>query len=134
MSVKKNTFTFFILMIFFYLQGCTFNKASDIEGTTKFSAMTITNNDYFYHSVKSGDTLWSIAYEYYKNPFLWPSIYRQNAQSIYDADLILPGQSLIIHEEISNMERQLAVKHAKNRGLWVVGYKEESDVDYLESN
>ena len=50
------------------------------------------------------------------------------------ADLILPGQKIIIHKNISPTAKERAQTYAKNRGLWVVGYREESDIKFLENN
>ena len=80
------------------------------------------------------DTLWSISYEYYDDSLLWPDIFKNNKERIYDADLILPGQSLIIYQLISDESKSKARYHAKTRGLWVVGYREESDISFLESD
>ena len=57
---------------------------------------------------------------------------KNNKERIYDADLILPGQSLIIYQLISDESKSKARYHAKTRGLWVVGYREESDISFLE--
>ena len=59
---------------------------------------------------------------------------KKNQNKIYDADLILPGQSLIIHKNISDRSREKAREYAKTRGLWVVGYREESDIIFLEND
>ena len=91
------------------------------------------DKDYVFHKVISGDSLWQISIQYYKNPYLWPNIFKQNSESIYDADLILPGQSLIINQKISAASKNKARMYAKTRGLWVVGYREESDIMFLES-
>ena len=67
------------------------------------------------------------------DPLLWPNIFKNNKDRIYDADLILPGQSLIINQNISATSKNKARTYAKTRGLWVVGYREESDIMFLEN-
>ena len=82
--------------------------------------------------VVSGDNLWSIAGQddVYGNPFQWPLIFKTNAGQIKDADLIFPGQYFYI-PKARGSERAAAIEHAKNRGAWVVGEVEASDMDYL---
>lgn len=133
MSIKKNSFRIFSLSCFLLISSCASNVAV-IEGSSKFSTIQPNQNAYGYHTVEYGDSLWSISSTYYGNPFYWPNIYKNNIDKIYDADLILPGQSIIIHENISPSAKGKALSHAKNRGLWVVGYQEESDIEFLENN
>jgi hypothetical protein len=45
---------------------------------------------------KNTDCLWRIAQAVYKNPRLWPLIYKANKHQIKDPDLIFPGQRFII--------------------------------------
>ncbi len=85
------------------------------------------------YSVVSGDHLWGIAAKprIYGNPYHWPLIYKANADSITDADLIEPGQVLNIARGSSSGEIDAAVRHAKTRGAWSLGVTEESDTAYL---
>lgn len=46
------------------------------------------------HTVKRGDTLWDIAKLYLGDPFLWPEVYRLNAEIIDDPHWIFPGELL----------------------------------------
>ena len=133
MSYKKNSLKLFSLLLISSLISCSSN-IQDIEGTTRFSTIESDSNSYEYHEVNYDDTLWSISYRYYRNPLLWPDIYKKNQEKIYDADLILPGQRLIIYKQISPSDYRKAIGHAKSRGSWVVRYLEESDINYLENN
>jgi hypothetical protein len=49
-----------------------------------------------WHDIKKGDTLWDISATYYRNPWLYPRIARENR--IADPDLILAGKKLFIPE------------------------------------
>lgn len=133
MNIKKNSFKIFSLGCFLIIASCSSNVAK-IEGKSSFSSIQPSMDTYVYHTVKYGDSLWSISSTYYGNPFYWPNIYKNNTNKIYDADLILPGQSIIIHKNISPTDSGKAQAYAKNRGLWVVGYREESDIKFLENN
>lgn len=85
------------------------------------------------YSVVRGDHLWGIAAKprIYGNPYQWPLIYKANADSIADADLIEPGQVLTIVRGSSSDEIDAAVRHAKTRGAWSLGVTEDSDKAYL---
>ena len=133
MNIKKNSFKIFSLGCFLIIASCSSNVAK-IEGKSSFSSIQTIIDTYEYHTVKYGDSLWSISSKYYGNPFYWPNIFKNNTNKIYDADLILPGQSIIIHKNISSAAKERAQTYAKNRGLWVVGYREESDIKFLENN
>jgi len=82
--------------------------------------------------VVAGDNLWNIAGQdsIYGNPFQWPLIFKTNAGQIKDADLIFPGQYFYI-PKARGSARAAAIEHAKNRGAWVLGETEASDLDYL---
>ncbi len=85
------------------------------------------------YSVVRGDHLWGIAAQprIYGNPYHWPLIYKANADTITDADLIEPGQVLNIARGSSSDEIDAAVNHARTRGSWSLGVTEDSDKDYL---
>lgn len=46
------------------------------------------------HVVRPGDTLWDLARSYLSDPFLWPEIFRINADLIRDPALIYPAERL----------------------------------------
>jgi LysM domain len=50
------------------------------------------------HTIKSGDTLWDLAQQYYNNPYLWPQLWESNTW-ITDAHWIYPGDVLLIGGE-----------------------------------
>tara|TARA_B100000927_G_scaffold259957_1_gene229240 strand:- start:1021 stop:1377 length:357 start_codon:yes stop_codon:yes gene_type:complete len=115
-----------------FISSCSSNLAQ-IEGTTSFSSIQKSKNINYYHEVEYGDTLWDISKSYYNTPLLWPIIFKNNVDIIYDADLILPGQSIIIDQNISRELYLKAKSYAEQRGLWVLGYREESDIEFLEN-
>jgi len=47
------------------------------------------------YEIRQDDTLWDIANAFYRDPFLWPLIWKSNP-SINDPDLIYPGTVLVI--------------------------------------
>ncbi len=48
------------------------------------------------HVVRPGETLWDIARSYLADPFLWPEIFRLNADVVRDPALIHPNDRLVI--------------------------------------
>ena len=56
--------------------------------------------------IRQGDTLWDIANAFYRDPFLWPLIWKSNP-SINDPDLIYPGTALVI-PSLAPIERAMS--------------------------
>ena len=56
--------------------------------------------------IRQGDTLWDIANAAYRDPFLWPLIWKSNP-SINDPDLIYPGNKLVI-PSLAPVERAMS--------------------------
>ena len=85
------------------------------------------------YEVSRGDNLWDISGQpsVYADPYQWPLIFKANSDQIKDADLIYPGQVLIIDTAPSSSDVDAAIQHAKTRGGWSLGVVEESDKAYL---
>jgi hypothetical protein len=54
------------------------------------------------HVIKSGDTLWALAQQYFNNPYLWPQLWESNTW-IEDAHWIYPGDVLLVEGEGTNV-------------------------------
>ncbi len=57
------------------------------------------------YTIKKGDTLWDISNAFYKDPFLWPLLWKANPY-ITNPDLIYPGNKLAI-PSLSPIERAM---------------------------
>ncbi len=80
----------------------------------------------FIYTIKSGDTLWKIAAEYYGNGALWTKLYEDNRDVIADANLIRVGQQIKIYQgqtgnSIDSTVRTYAVQ--KGDTLWKISKK-----------
>jgi hypothetical protein len=65
--------------------------------------------------IKRGDTLWDISNTFFKDPFLWPFIWKANP-SITNPDLIFTGNKLAI-PSLTPIERALKVEAAPKEPL-----------------
>ena len=75
------------------------------------------------YAVQRGDTLWGISAQeqIYRNPFMWPLIYKANSQQIRDPELIFPRQILVIPRNFTPEEAAAAIQRARQRGAWRLG-------------
>ncbi len=65
--------------------------------------------------IKQGDTLWDISNTFFKDPFLWPFIWKANP-SITNPDLIFTGNKLVI-PSLTPIERVLKAEAAPKEPL-----------------
>jgi hypothetical protein len=74
------------------------------------------------YAVQRGDTLWGISAreQIYRDPFMWPLIYKANSQQIRDPDLIFPRQIFVIPRNYTPAEAAAAIQRAKQRSAWSV--------------
>ena len=84
-------------------------------------------------TVHPGDHLWGISGDkrVYNDPYQWPLLYKTNRHQIKDADLLQPGQVILIDHNHSEAEIRRAIDHARTRGPWTLGLVELSDIEYL---
>lgn len=85
------------------------------------------------YKVVRGDSLWTISGRpsVYGDPHQWPLLFRHNRDQVKDPDLIFPGQALSVLRDPSAADRKAAARHARTRGPWKSGVREESDSGYL---
>lgn len=57
------------------------------------------------YTIKSGDSIFSIADRYWNNQYLWPDLYLLNQNEFSDPDLIQPGQTLTIYEKLGDPDK-----------------------------
>jgi hypothetical protein len=74
------------------------------------------------YAVQRGDTLWGISAreQIYRDPFMWPLIYKANSQQIRDPDFIFPRQIFVIPRNYTPEEAAAAIQRAKQRSAWSV--------------
>ncbi len=65
--------------------------------------------------VKKGDCLWRISAkkDIYDDPFLWPMIFKANADKISDPDLIYPDQGFVLPSSSGDEDKDAAKKNAQ---------------------
>ena len=68
------------------------------------------------HTVVRGDTLWDIAGTWYESPALWPNVYRQNADTISNPDLIYPGRRVTV-PDIQSKPPKLTSQDQRDIGI-----------------
>jgi len=54
------------------------------------------------HTVRPGETVYSIAKKYYGNQYLWPDLYYLNKNRFEDPDLLRPGDTINIYEKLGD--------------------------------
>lgn len=64
-----------------------------VESTPAKTTPTVSTR---YYTIQKGDTLWGIAVKYYGNGSQYTKIYNANKSIIKNADLIYPGQKIVI--------------------------------------
>ncbi len=77
-------------------------STGDAAATAKAQAAEEVTPPYI---IKRGDTLWDISNTFFKDPFLWPFIWKANTY-IANPDLIFPGNKLVI-PNLAPIERAL---------------------------
>lgn len=85
------------------------------EEIRKISPVSETKEDFFY-VVRPQDTLWSIALEYYIDPYSYERIAEYN--NIKDATAIYPGMKIMFPGKIVNRDYLVTVK--KGETLWSI--------------
>lgn len=59
------------------------------------------------HVVAPGDTLWSIAGKFIKDPYRWPELWRLNAEQVKNPHRIYPGQVLVLDKSGDDAQLKL---------------------------
>ncbi len=60
------------------------------------------------HTVKRGDTLWSVSGLFLKSPWRWPELWGMNLEQVRNPHLIYPGQQLVLDKSDGRARLRLA--------------------------
>jgi hypothetical protein len=88
-------------------QGEASVSTGDVAVTARVPAAAEANTPYL---IKKGDTLWDISNTFFKDPFLWPFIWKANP-AVTNPDLIFTGNKLMI-PSLAPIERALKAETA----------------------
>jgi nucleoid DNA-binding protein len=57
------------------------------------------------YTVKKGDSIFSIAKNYWENEYLWPDLYILNKEEFSDPDLIFPNDKITVYEKLGEPDK-----------------------------